>query len=444
MENRLRALVLSSLLLPGVAAGSGNPTRLLWFVRTVEGRTLSARGADTPINPASVLKLGTALFALERLGADHRYETAFAAESPIEPERGVLEGDLVVLGGGDPDFQLENAWLVAGALNRAGIREVRGDLVIAGRFWMGWDHGVAGTAERPAGELRSRAGRRLRAAWDPSLWDAAIRRSWSDWCARRGGAAGEPPAVVVRGRVRTGSVSGRPLVRHLSNPLLVTLRRFLTFSNNDIVRIAEPLGGAPALERFLRAVLDAPPGGVVVAAASGEGRNRITPRLGVAMIDALRSWLGAHGLALRDLLPVPGCVPGPLPRMFPHLARTPLAGAVACKTGTLDTTDGGVAVLAGSVVTRDAGEVLFLVAAPRAGATLRLWRRREQSWLEELLTGLGGAAPGPCPPPLPYSDQHVTVEAAAGPEIPGGERPLHTEPAAEGTPEASGGGGPVV
>ncbi len=395
---------------PATAAQDGD--RLLWLVRTPEGTVLSARGADTPCNPASVLKLGTALFVLDRLGPGHRYETTFAITGTLDHRTGVLSGDIVVLGGGDPDFQPENAWLVARGLARAGIRTVAGDLVVSGRFWMGWDHGVEGTRGLSPDALRLRAGRRLRNAWDPSRWSAAMRQGWLEWIARHPTEAGAPPRLPIEGTVRTGEAHGRPLFRHRSNPLLLTLRRFLTYSNNDIVRLVEPLGGAPVLQRYLAYRLDAPPGTLTVAAASGEGPNRLTPRLGVALLDVLRRWLLDHGLTLRDLLPVPGCVPGPLPRMFPHLASPPLAGAVACKTGTLATTDGGVAVLAGAVTTRKSGQILFFVAAPEAGNDLRRWRRVEQRWLEECLDALGGAVTAPCPPPLPWPDDRATVEPA--------------------------------
>ena len=405
----LPALLLAAAAVALRPAAAGDTDRLLWSVRTADGTVITERRADAPCNPASVLKLGTALMALERLGPDHRYATTFAAAGTVDAGRGVLHGDLVVLGGGDPDFQLENAWLAARALERAGIHEVTGDLVVRGRFWMGWDHGVAGTAGMTPEAIRLRAGRRLTRAWNPSEWNAAIRTAWTDWTARRQRTGERPPAVIVHGRVRTGEAAGRTVAVHLSNPLFLVLRRFLTYSNNDIVRIAEPLGGPAALQRFLTGRLEPPPGSLTVVSASGEGANRMTPRLGIRLLDSLRTWLGAHGASLRELLPVPGCAPGPVPRMFPHLAAPPLAGALAVKTGTLDTTDGGVAVLAGTVRTRAAGDVSFFVAAPRAGGALRHWRRVEQRWLERLIETLGGAVSLPCPPAFPFSDQAAAI-----------------------------------
>ena len=85
------------------------------------------------------------------------------------------------------------------------------------------------------------------------------------------------------------------------------------------------------------------------------------------------------------------------------------------KTGTLTTTDGGVAVLAGLFDSPDQGPVLFCVAAERAGSRLRHWRSLEQSWVLDLLATVGGAHARPCPPPLPFSDTLASAEVIADP-----------------------------
>lgn len=66
----------------------------------VDGRTIVSRNTDGQFVPASTLKLGTALAALDVLGRDATLTTRFVADGPIRD--GVLEGDLWVVGGGDP------------------------------------------------------------------------------------------------------------------------------------------------------------------------------------------------------------------------------------------------------------------------------------------------------------------------------------------------------
>src|SRR5262245_38967614 len=110
---------------------------LVRYVESLDGQVLDARSEDLAINPASVVKIATSWWALETLGPEHRFTTRFAARGTIDPSHQRLNGDLIVHGAGDPDFQAENAFLVAEALNRMGIRQVSGSIVVDGPFCMG-------------------------------------------------------------------------------------------------------------------------------------------------------------------------------------------------------------------------------------------------------------------------------------------------------------------
>ncbi|MBU3702403.1 MAG: D-alanyl-D-alanine carboxypeptidase/D-alanyl-D-alanine-endopeptidase [Acidimicrobiia bacterium] len=66
----------------------------------VDGRRIVTRAPDTPLVPASTLKMATALAALDVLGPDRTLPTRFVSDGRVE--KGVLEGDLWVVGGGDP------------------------------------------------------------------------------------------------------------------------------------------------------------------------------------------------------------------------------------------------------------------------------------------------------------------------------------------------------
>ena len=55
---------------------------------------------ELPMNPASVMKLVTTYAALELLGPVHRWKTEVYAGAPLRD--GILEGDLVLKGNGDP------------------------------------------------------------------------------------------------------------------------------------------------------------------------------------------------------------------------------------------------------------------------------------------------------------------------------------------------------
>jgi D-alanyl-D-alanine carboxypeptidase/D-alanyl-D-alanine-endopeptidase (penicillin-binding protein 4) len=74
--------------------------------------------------PASTLKAITALYALETLGAGFRFTTRVVADGPIR--NGRLEGDLILVGGGDPTLGTDQMAELARAVKAAGLREVRG------------------------------------------------------------------------------------------------------------------------------------------------------------------------------------------------------------------------------------------------------------------------------------------------------------------------------
>lgn len=92
------------------------------------GQPLLAINPLVPRNPASTLKLLTTFVALDRLGPVHSWRTEVYALGPVRG--GVLNGDLLLKGYGDPYLVEENLWKMLGALRRAGIRDIKGDLLI--------------------------------------------------------------------------------------------------------------------------------------------------------------------------------------------------------------------------------------------------------------------------------------------------------------------------
>lgn len=81
-----------------------------------------------PMNPASVMKLVTTYAALERLGPAYRWKTEAYLGGDLRD--GVLSGNLLIKGGGDPKLNLESFWILLRALRAKGVREIRGDLVL--------------------------------------------------------------------------------------------------------------------------------------------------------------------------------------------------------------------------------------------------------------------------------------------------------------------------
>ncbi|MDP9387721.1 MAG: D-alanyl-D-alanine carboxypeptidase/D-alanyl-D-alanine-endopeptidase [Actinomycetota bacterium] len=89
-----------------------------------------AHNAHLPLTPASTQKLFTAVAALAALGPDAKLETAVRAHGIVADGR--LQGDLVLVGGGDPSLRSRGAHsldTLAAQVSAAGIRRVAGDLV---------------------------------------------------------------------------------------------------------------------------------------------------------------------------------------------------------------------------------------------------------------------------------------------------------------------------
>jgi len=102
---------------------------------TADGRVICAHDADRGFMTASNMKLVSSATALLTLGPDFRYRTTLVATGPVVD--GVLEGDLVLVGSGDPTFggrTEQDAFdvlrrMVARAVADHGLRSIRGDVL---------------------------------------------------------------------------------------------------------------------------------------------------------------------------------------------------------------------------------------------------------------------------------------------------------------------------
>jgi len=89
---------------------------------------------DRPYNPASVMKVVTTFAALELLGPDYSWKTFAYLDGPLDAS-GVLHGNLVLKGGGDPKITIER-WQAFMAMLRAhGLASIEGDLVLDRTFF---------------------------------------------------------------------------------------------------------------------------------------------------------------------------------------------------------------------------------------------------------------------------------------------------------------------
>jgi serine-type D-Ala-D-Ala carboxypeptidase/endopeptidase (penicillin-binding protein 4) len=359
------------------AMGFSEENQSIWI--QMGQQTLAEHQGKTPISAASLTKIATTLAALTTWGPKHQFDTFISTDGTVQ--NGILKGNLIVQGSGDPFFVWEEAIALGNALNQAGIREVTGDLVMTGNFSMNFEPD------------RIASGSLLRQGLDSSLWTDEIVTQFEKLPT---GTA--RPQVIIVGTVRTDTIAPvtalTPLIRHQSMPLATLLKAMNIYSNNAMSEmLADSLGGASTVAQVASKAAEVPLNEVQIDRGSGLGvENRISPRAVVAMLMAIQRYLQAHQLTIADLFPIAGQDGGTL-----EGRRTPASAVV--KTGTLNE----VSALAGVLPTRDRGLVWFAIIDLGAG-DIGTFHANQDQLLESLQTAWG--KPMPLPVTVQPSDRN--------------------------------------
>ena len=113
------------------------------FADALTGEIIYGYDADRNLAPASVMKLYPTSAALLFLGPDYRYSTSVSMSGTFNRRRGVLDGDVIIRGGGDPSLGSEyfrdhygdviSVWTEA--LTAAGLRRVKGRVAAAASIY---------------------------------------------------------------------------------------------------------------------------------------------------------------------------------------------------------------------------------------------------------------------------------------------------------------------
>jgi D-alanyl-D-alanine carboxypeptidase/D-alanyl-D-alanine-endopeptidase (penicillin-binding protein 4) len=100
-----------------------------------DGRVVCQREARRLFNPASIQKLLTSIVALDKLGADFRFQTKVLSNKAIE--NGILDGDLTVYGQGAPDFNEEGLEKLVEQLQAKELKKIKGNIIGDESFFKG-------------------------------------------------------------------------------------------------------------------------------------------------------------------------------------------------------------------------------------------------------------------------------------------------------------------
>lgn len=350
------------------------------LAETAEGATIASQAAEERFNPASSVKLATALVALQTFGPNHRFVTGIWRTGTIDLPTSTLKGDLIITGR-DPAFHYEQAVMISRRLNELGIRTVTGNLIVAPGFTMNF----SGSPKRSGEEFRD--------TLDAARRPAAATRAWLD--ERRlvndNASLSTVPSVTILGAVNVDAapIGAVPLLMNKSSKLVDVLKVLLCYSNNFMAeRIGDALGGPQGVMSAVTRSLNINPDEVFLSSTNGLGINRVSPRAMMKILRGLRNELAKHKLELTDILPVAGVDPGTLEERYTDPFER---GSVVAKTGTLVRTDGGASSLVGQMKTRSGRVVLFVIMNQR-GSVIR-FRENQDHIVTSIQNSLGGPAP---------------------------------------------------
>jgi D-alanyl-D-alanine carboxypeptidase len=347
------------------------------LIETLDRKVVATQSAEQPMNPASAVKLATALIAMRTFGPTHRFSTGVWTDGSLEKSTGTIHGNLYI-SGRDPSFHYEHAIQVAQQLNAIGIKTVTGDLIIAPGFTMNFNRSARSSGERLYDTL------------DATLRPAAASQAWSytHVSLPTETTPNTVPSVAVMGDVYVNPVASgaKLLLKHESSQLTDILKVLLCYSNNFMAeRLGDSLGGVDSVQRNIIQSLGIAPQELRLSSLSGLGPNRVTPRAMMKIFRALREELRKYKMSTTDIMSVAGIDPGTMEDRFTQFGSR---GSVIAKTGTLARTDGGVSALVGQTKTAT-GEILLFVIMNQRGSVNR-FRENQDFLIRQVQAGRGG------------------------------------------------------
>jgi D-alanyl-D-alanine carboxypeptidase/D-alanyl-D-alanine-endopeptidase (penicillin-binding protein 4) len=346
----------------------------------LDGQSVYAVGDDRAVLPASNLKLVTAAVALDRLGRDDRFTTSIVGPAPTD---GVVDGDVYLVGGGDPVLRTD-AFLAAETATGPPLYPENPGTRFEGLVEAVLSRGITQITGRVLADDSRYDDQRYVATW-PAAYRTAheagplgallVDDGFIDVTA--GTVVGDPDvgaATVLTAMLRSrgvmiGADPARggppddaemvPLGTVQSPPLHDVVKEMLTSSDDNTAELllkelgfAKGTGGTTeaglAVVHDTLAAWGLPLDGVTLTDGSGLDRgNRVTCALLVAIIDR-----GGPGNDIIAGMAVAGQAGS---TMATHFLKSPLLGKLRAKTGTLT----GARSLSGALTAPDGHTLTF-------------------------------------------------------------------------------------
>lgn len=354
---------------------------------TIDGDEVIDANGDTPLIPASTIKLLTSMTAIDVLGADHTYTTSVRAAAA--PVGGVVTGDVWLVGSGDPLLATQDyvhtfrrppepatpLETLADNVVAAGVTQITGRVIgddsryDAERYVPSWpsryirapEIGPMSALSVNDGFMRNNS---FRAAANPAESGA---QTLVDLLIARGVTiGGVGSGVAPPGTVDIASIESAPLPAIVGEELRVSDNGTSELMLKEIGYEASGAGataaGAAVVTSHLRDE-GLPVDGFTMVDGSGLDRgNRVTCDLLTEVLDRA----GPHSDLTNDL-----SIAGETGTLDRRLANTVVAGKVRAKTGSLT----GVVGLAGFAEATDGTDLTFavLLNGPQSDQGFAIW-----------------------------------------------------------------------
>ncbi len=345
----------------------------------LDGEEIYAENPSLPLVPASAQKILTAFGAYTILGGGHTFETAIVSDAPIVD--GVVDGNIYLVGGGDPLVATEDYAAryeqqphfrtaieeLADAVVAAQITEINGAVIgdetryDTERYVPEWPSRFTNESQNQTGPLSALTVNDGFVRYDPnpapslataSTEPAAFAASFFDDLLEERG-------VIIRQSAAAGEapVGARTVASIVSDPVSVVTNQMVDISDNmgaelllkEIGYSATGLGttddGAVAIENALRSAGFTVAETDIVDGSGLASENRVTCRLLAEVLDADESAPILDGLAIA----------GQTGTLTERMVGTEAEGKVRAKTGRLNE----VGALAGTAEALDGSTLTF-------------------------------------------------------------------------------------
>lgn len=118
------------------------------YIRDLNSKTaLIEHNADKLRTPASTMKLLTTYAGLKTLGPNYSWRTEVWLRGELK--EGVLKGDLIIKGFGDPFLVVENFWKLVKTLRDKGLKDIQGDIIIDNSYFQQAAHNPSAFDGKP-------------------------------------------------------------------------------------------------------------------------------------------------------------------------------------------------------------------------------------------------------------------------------------------------------